>query len=70
MEIVRISGRDEPKQSLQVRLGVAQRGSPRRSMIRLGELGSSENLTSGSPRRRCLRLGEALRLGVDSYAQA
>ena len=34
-----------------------RRGSPRRSMLRLGGPESSENLTSISPRRRCLRLG-------------
>ena len=52
--IVRLNGREELKQSVQVRLG--------ESSLCLGGPESSENLTSGSPRRRCLRLG------VDSYA--
>ena len=68
--IVRINGREKPKQDLQVHLGEA--------MLRLGEallclgeallcLGgqeSAETLASGSPRH------SDLRLGVHSYAEA
>ena len=71
--IVRINGREEPKQDLQVRLGEAMLhlgGEVRLSgeLLLLGRLKNSENLGLGSPRRRDLRLGGAPRLGVHSYA--
>ena len=72
-KIVRIIGREEPKQDLQVRLGEALLRLGRE--VRLGGallcLGGPENLEklgSGLPRRRDLRLGGAPRLGVHSYA--
>ena len=54
--LVRINGKEEPKQDLQVRLGEA--------LLRLGGPESAETLGSGSPRRTDLRLG----LGMHSYA--
>ena len=65
--IVRLNGREEPKQDLQVCLGEAmlRLGG---ALLRLGGPENSENLGSGSPRRSDLRRGGAPRLGVHSYA--
>ena len=72
-KIVKLSGREEPKQDLQVRLGEASLclggevhlGG---ALLRLGRPKNSENLGSGLPRCRDLRLGEALCQGVHSFA--
>ena len=71
--IVRINGREEPKQDLQVRLSKAMlrlSGEVRLSeaLLHLGGPESAETLGSGSPRRSDLCLGGDPRLGVHSYA--
>ena len=76
---VRIKGREEPKQDLQVRIGEAMPclgGEVRlgrevrlgEALLRLGGPKSAEFLGSGPPRCSDLLLGGALRLGVHSYA--
>ena len=67
--IVRINGREEPKQDLQVHLGEAMLCLGE-ALLCLGGQESAETLASGSSRHSDLRLGGALRLGVHSYAEA
>ena len=61
--IVRINGREEPKQGLQVCLG-GEMLCLGRALRRLGGPESAKIRASGLPRRRDLFLGEAPRLGV------
>ena len=64
--IVRINGREEPKQDLKVCLGGEV--CLGEALLRLSGPESAETSGSDSPRRSDLRLGGALRLGVHSYA--
>ena len=71
--IVRINGREEPKQDLQVCLGEAMLRLGKevrlgKALLRLGGPESAETLGLSSPSRSDLRLGRALCLDVHSYA--
>ena len=66
--IIRINGRDEPKQDLQALLGGAMLRLSRevrlgKALLRLGGPESAETLGSDSPRCKDLRLGGDPRLG-------
>ena len=71
--IVRINGREEPKQNLQVRLGETMLRLGRgvrlgEVLLHLGGLESVETLVSTSPRCSDLRLGGALHLSIGVHA--